>query len=167
MRLTYTSQANPVLQPASSRGQRRGRAVSDLAIARAVAGAVRGVPGVSGLSRGFSVMAATYGPMQRVTGVVVDCRSGTADAESPEGFSYPTRIEVHVIVQLPSATSLLTAQEAAGDVPGLQVTAEDRAGGSGLLLGVAVRIRRSVQGAVEDMGLPTPAEVDVYIDDID
>lgn len=43
----------------------------ELAIARAVAAAARGVPGVAGVSRGRFAAAATYGPGEVVRGVVV------------------------------------------------------------------------------------------------
>lgn len=45
--------------------------LSELAIARAVAGAVQQVPGVAGISPGRFAEAATYGPGARVRGVVV------------------------------------------------------------------------------------------------
>lgn len=53
-----------------------GRArVSEMAIARAVAAAVRGVPGVAGLSAGRFAVAATYGAGEAIQGVAV-IRSG-------------------------------------------------------------------------------------------
>src|SRR5215472_17736056 len=61
-----------------------GRDAGDGAVARAIAGAVRSVPGVTGLSRGHSALAATYGPTGIVTGVVVYRQSQAPDAGGEE-----------------------------------------------------------------------------------
>jgi hypothetical protein len=62
--------------------------VSDIAIARAVGGAVRATPMVLDLSPGIVELAVTYGPHERVTGVVV---------RHPN--SHDITIEVHVVLQ--------------------------------------------------------------------
>ncbi len=62
--------------------------VSDIAIARAVGEAVRATPMVLDLSPGIVELAVTYGPHERVTGVVV---------RHPN--SHDIAVEVHVVLQ--------------------------------------------------------------------
>jgi uncharacterized alkaline shock family protein YloU len=54
-----------------------GMHLSEMSLARAVVAAVRGVPGVADMSPGLFAEAATYGPGDKVSGVVVD-RTGDA-----------------------------------------------------------------------------------------
>src|SRR5215469_8906501 len=61
---------------------------SDIPVARAVAEAVRALPMVLDLSPGKFELAATYGPRERVTGVVVRRTS-----------SHNITIEVHVVLR--------------------------------------------------------------------
>jgi len=116
--------------------------VSDVTIARAVAAAVRGVPAVVDLSPGRFALAATYGSRQRVTGVMVH-----------HPGPHEVGVEVHVILSTGSPTAVLERAASA---------AED-----GLLPAIATQIRATVCRTLQDMSLPTPVGVDVFIDDID
>ena len=73
---------------------------SDVAIARAIREAVRRVPGVAEISAGPRVVAATYGPGERVEGVVV-----RRDAEHVD-------LEVHVAAVYAPSLSLPALAEA-------------------------------------------------------
>ena len=55
--------------------------VSEVSLARAVVAAVRGVPGVADVSPGRFAEAATYGPGEKVRGVVVGRAGGALDIE--------------------------------------------------------------------------------------
>jgi hypothetical protein len=116
---------------------------SDLALAQATAEAVREVPGVLELSSGRSVLAATYGVRQHVTGVVIHHpRPGE------------TSIEVHAVLGglTPRGTALET---------GVASTRRQA-----VLLDVAETIRGTVDRVAFTLQLPTLLGVDVYIDDL-
>jgi len=55
--------------------------VSEVNLARAVVVAVRAIPGVVDVSPGLFAEAATYGPAERVTGVVVSRVGGALDIQ--------------------------------------------------------------------------------------
>ena len=65
--------------------------ISDVALARAIAVAVRAVPGVAELSPGQSVEVATYGAHEKVQGVIVRRVEGALD------------VDVHVCAQYASS----------------------------------------------------------------
>jgi hypothetical protein len=159
----------------------RGHAASKVAIARAIAGAVRSVPGVTGLSRGHSALAATYGPTGLVTGVVVYAHQSRTPNEggdaknekAGEAIQFPeeTRIEVHVTVDASATLSSPRNDESETAASGSDDTALDRALGEGTIRGflpaMAEEIRRAARSAATNMGLPTDVAVDVFIDDLD
>jgi len=58
-----------------------GLQVSEVSIARAIVAAVRGVPGVADVSPGRFAEAATYGPGEKVPGVVVGRAASALDIE--------------------------------------------------------------------------------------
>ena len=58
-----------------------GLQVSEVSIARAIVAAVRSVPGVADVSPGRFAEAATYGPGEKVRGVVVGRAAGGLDIE--------------------------------------------------------------------------------------
>jgi hypothetical protein len=72
---------------------------SEVGLARAIAAAVRAVPGVAGVSPGQFAEVATYGPGEKVVGVVVDTADGAL------------HIGVHLCAQY--ADSLVLAELAA------------------------------------------------------
>jgi hypothetical protein len=125
---------------------------SDIAIARAVAEAVRTLPVVLDVSPGIVELAATYGPRERVTGVVVR-RPNARD----------TIIEVHVILRgLPHGGS--QQEQARGHASRCEApvgTARDA-----VLTRSADEIRRAVYCAVQRLDSDPPAGVDVVIEDI-
>jgi hypothetical protein len=132
------------------------------------------VPGVAGLARGHSVLAATYGPLQRVTGVVLRRHSQTpGDVRNDEKIQVSPdeiRIEVHVILEatfFPSPSSVETASAQAAEPSNTDAELTDEDGTPGLLPAIAAQIRATVQTAVQNMGLPASVAVDVYIDDLD
>lgn len=117
---------------------------SDIAFARAIAAAIRATPGIANLSPGLMVVAATYGPHERVTGVVVR-------HDSP----YETAVEVHVIVEL----NITTRGDGSGVTPG-------ETSSVAILAQVANKVRATVDGVAFSMNLIPLATVDVLIDDI-
>lgn len=123
----------------------RSRRVSDIALAEAVAQAVRAVPGVADLSSGLSAPAATYGPGQHVTGIAV--RHPTLDTLA---------IEVHVAL---SETHCTRAATAAG-------SGEHDLQWRGPVTEVANQVRGAVYAAVQEMTSLALVRVDVFIDDL-
>jgi hypothetical protein len=123
--------------------------VSDIIIARAVAAAVRTTPGIAGLSPGLLALAATYGPNERVVGVVL------------RHFSpRDTVVEVHVVASIetiPRTEPHKTVSEKSA-----QAGASDGA----VLIRVADQVRNAVYRAIAELNLPAPSAVDVLIDDI-
>jgi hypothetical protein len=125
---------------------------SDIAIARAVAEAVRAAPMVLDLSPGIVELAATYGPHERVTGVVVR-----------HPHSRDTTIEVHVVLRGP-----LHDRSQHDETPG---GASHRKASAGMardavLTRSADQIRRAVYGAAQALGIAAPTGVDIHIEDI-
>jgi uncharacterized alkaline shock family protein YloU len=117
------------------------RRITDVTIATIVAERVRALPGVADLSCGHAALIATYSAMQRVTGVAV--RRPTPDEMS---------LEVHVIMRADARRP---------------EAARDRDAHSAIIPAVAARIREVIRAALQDMSLPQPSEIDVFIDDID
>ena len=125
---------------------------SDIAIARAVAGAVRAAPMVLDLSPGIVELAATYGPRERVTGVVV---------RRPSSHDYA--IEVHVVLRgsLYAGSQLDEARGGASHHKASAGMAHDA-----VLMRSADQIRRAIYRAVRGLDMAPPARVDVIIEDI-
>ena len=126
--------------------------VSDIAIARAVGEAVRATPMVLDLSPGIVELAVTYGPHERVTGVVV---------RHPN--SHDIAIEVHVVLQ-GSLRDGSQQVEARGGASHREASA--RTTRTAVLTRSAEQIRRAVYRAVQGLGMAAPAGVDVLIEDI-
>ena len=136
-RLEEASQ--PVLAPSS---------VRDISLARASVAAIRATPGVADVSPGLIVLAATYGPHERVVGVVVRHAS-----------PHDTAVEVHIIAARETISDIATHGG------GSEATPED-ASEVAVLAQVASRVRAAVYRVASSMNLvPLPA-VDVFIDDI-
>ncbi|HEU5349582.1 MAG TPA: hypothetical protein VFU63_13305 [Ktedonobacterales bacterium] len=123
--------------------------VSDIIIARAVAAAVRATPGIAGLSPGLLALAATYGPNERVVGVVL------------RHFSpHDTVVEVHVVVgieTIPKTEPHKTVSD---------MSAPAGVSDGAVLIRVANQVRNAVYRAIAELNLPPPSAVDVLIDDI-
>lgn len=137
------------------------RRTSDIAIARAVAEAVRAAPVVLDLSPGIVELAATYGPRERVTGVVV---------RHPNARD--VTIEVHVVLRgslhdgsRQHATRGGASQRGVSSRKASAV--EAHTGLDGLLPRAADQIRRAVYRVAQGLDMPSLTEVDVLIDDID
>jgi hypothetical protein len=156
----------------------RARGAGEVAIARAIAGAVRTVPGVTGLSRGHAALAATYGPAGLVTGVVVyrQCRTpdGGGDEKNKKAGQLPGEMSIEVHVTVDATATLSTPRDASSEVAATKsdnITAPDRTFDEdsfiGFLPAVAAQIRRAAQSAAQNMGLPADVVVDVFIDDLD
>lgn len=105
------------------------------------------VPGVVDLSPGLAAPVATYGPGQRVVGIIV---------------YHPTTerviLEVHVILS-ESHCELAWADS------GLEPVEHD-AGETGLITEIANRVRDVVCATVRDMASRVRVRVDVFIDDL-
>ena len=93
-------------------------AVSDVAFAQAVAAAVRTLPGVAALSPGRSAEVATYGPHEKVQGVIVRTVDGALD------------VDVHVCAHYASSLDFneLAARIRAASVQALEFTGAARVG---------------------------------------
>lgn len=129
--------------------ERRPNQVSDLALASAAAQAARTVPGVIDLSSGLVTLAATYGPGQRVTGVVVHHVS----PDKPDEVV----LEIHVVLsEAHCKTTLAAAVGPVGhDTESL-----------GILTDIANQIRRAVYDTLQDVAAQAPVRVDVLVDDL-
>lgn len=122
---------------------------SDIAFARAVADAVRATPGIADLSPGLMVLAATYGPNERVVGVAVRHIS-----------PHDVAVEVHVIV----ATEISPSDARREDSPEVAPPGEPSDGAT--LVRIADRVRAAVYRVASSMNLVPIPTVDVFIDDI-
>lgn len=120
--------------------------VSDIALADAVALAVRGVPGVADLSAGSSGPVATYGPGRSVAGVAV--YHPTLDAIA---------IEVHVVL-----SEAHCARASAGAAEWGRQNSEQR----GPVTEVANGVRGAARTAVAEIASLELERVDVFIDDL-
>jgi hypothetical protein len=121
--------------------------ISDIAIASAVAHAVRAAPGVIDLSPGTTALAATYGSGKRVDGVVVHHLA-------------PDKVALEIHVTLSETACKQADADAALETSG-RVQEEQ-----GLLTRVASRIRSAVYDIAPGMAPQALMRVDVYIDDL-
>lgn len=121
--------------------------MSDIELASAAAHSARAVRGVVDLSPGLVAPAATYGPGQRVAGIIVH---------------HPTMerviLEVHVIL------SESHCERAWADL-GLEPDEHD-AGETGPVTEIASRVRDAVCATVQSMAPQGRVRVDVFIDDL-
>ena len=149
-RATINQQALPPTASAQQDDEQRqlpSEPVSDIAVASAVAQAVRQVPGVADLSAGRLAPAATYGARQRVTGVVVH---HLADDEIV--------LETHVVLS-EAYCAMAPSEEAPG-------SAGSVSNGPGRLNEIASRIRAVVYEVVKEMPSRILVRADVFIDDL-
>jgi uncharacterized alkaline shock family protein YloU len=123
--------------------------ITDVMIAKTVSDRVRSLPAVAALSRGHAALVATYGAMQRVTGVAVR-------RLAPEAMD----LEVHVVLRADATWPDIAAE------PDFEEAAGDGKLEAGIFAAVAMQIREVVRSTLQEMSLPSPAEVDVFIDDI-
>jgi hypothetical protein len=125
---------------------------SDIEIARAVADAVRATPVVLELSPGTVELAATYGPRERIAGVVV---------RRPN--AHDVIIEVHVVLRgsLHDGSPQDVARGGATRRKASTGMAPDA-----VLTRSADQIRRAVYHATQRLDIAPPAGVDVLIEDI-
>jgi hypothetical protein len=126
--------------------------VSDIAIARAVGETVRATPMVLDLSPGIVELAATYGPHERVTGVVV---------RHPN--AHDITIEVHVVLH-GSPHDGSEQAKARGGASHREATA--RTTRTAVLTRSAEQVRRAAYRAVQGLSMAPPAGVDVLIEDV-
>jgi hypothetical protein len=117
--------------------------VSDIAIAKLLARAICGTPGVVDLSPGLFAIEATYGPGERLPGIVV--RHPTPDTLA---------IEIRVVLAKKLLREALSAESC---------TDADRAP---LLLRFADQLRTVVAHTISKPDAPVLTAVDVAIDDI-
>lgn len=149
---TVTSSTSPPRDPSRQAGAPE--RMSDITLARAIARAVRDVPGVVDLSPGYFALAATYGGAgQRVTGVVV--RHLARDAVA---------LEIHVV--LSSAPREVSHGSSTSDVESGRAPSGKRAATPASLMSIAGEIRSVVFRTAHDMGTPFLTKVDVLIDDL-
>lgn len=128
--------------PQTSTVQMVSEHMNDMVIAKAIARAIRGIPGVLDMGQGLFAKAATYGPRKHIVGIVLR-RVALEDLA----------VEVHVILdEVTFINTLLDATSSSGNTP--------------ILLHFADLIRVVVSQTFGHLGLPTPTIVDVTIDDI-
>jgi len=120
---------------------------NDLELAKAIVQAVRLTPGVLDMSPGRFVLAATYGPGEHVTGVVLLHMTPTL-----------LTVQIHVVASILAMSEFLPISS--------QTEEEHVTDETPMLVQLAEQIRRNVYQAVHDFGLPAPLEVDVSIDDM-
>lgn len=146
--VSHAAMSQPAAPPSeTAQPERVAERVSDLALARAAAQAVRAVPGVVDLSPGLVALAATYGSGQRVTGVVV--HHLTPDT---------VVLEIHVVLSEAHCNTAL----AAATPHSMGRESESLA----VLTDIANRIRAAVNDTARDIAAPVLARVDVLIDDL-
>jgi hypothetical protein len=119
----------------------------DLQLARCIASCVCAVPGISGMGCGVFALVATYGPGERITGVVLHHLTSTA-----------LTVEVHVC--LDERTLLQTA-----DVASFSDFTADSAI-SPVVVGITDHVRDAVWRAIEPFYRRELVTIDVVIDDI-
>lgn len=120
---------------------------SDLELAKSVAAAIRGVPGVLDMGPGMFAQAATYGPGERVMGVVLRHPAPAALA-----------IEAHVVLDERMLVQTLSSVSPSDGPSGSEHTP--------IVVRVADRIRAVVFQTVHQFGVPGPITVDVVVDDL-
>lgn len=149
---TGLSRASPAscAHPSGEQRHRGLEPVSDLTLASAAAQAVRMVPGVVDLSPGYAAPAATYGPGQRVAGIVVH-RPTTEEIV----------LEVHVVIS-EAHCALASADSSSKLVERDSHDAEE----SGPVSEIASRVRNVVCATVQSMAAQARVQVDVFIDDL-
>jgi hypothetical protein len=123
---------------------------NDITIAKTIATAVRATPGVVDLSPGLLALAATYGPHERLVGVVVR-----------HPGPHETAVDVHVTVAV-EATPPDEEQGGVASSWSVQTETSDRAA----LTRVANRVREAAYRAMQGLHVAPPSAVDVFIDDI-
>ena len=135
------------MQRGSAPNRRSAEWVSDVALASAVARAVRTVPGVVDLSPGLVIQRATYGAGERVTGIVVH-------HPAPDAVV----LEIHVF---------LSEADCGVAGPGIAHSGAARHSEAlDALRRIATNIRETVHAAVRDMLPPAVVRADVLIDDL-
>ncbi len=120
---------------------------SDLELAKSIAAAICEVPAVLGMGPGRFAQAATYGPGERVMGVVLRHPAPTALA-----------IEAHVVLDERMLVQTLSSVSPSDGFSGSEHTP--------IVVRVADRIRAVVFQTVHRFGGPGPITVDVVVDDL-
>ncbi len=121
--------------------------LSDLALAKAIAQAVRSIPWVAAMSPGLFAIEATYGPGERVDGVVLR-------------RSLPASLSIEVRVVL--AEAALREGSYADSRP----ASPSHGNQAPRLEQLADQIRGTVFQTIHDLGLIEPGVVDVALDSI-
>ncbi|HEX2349417.1 MAG TPA: hypothetical protein VHI51_13380 [Ktedonobacterales bacterium] len=148
-----TESAESPTQRDSERSQRAPARSSDLALASAAAQAVRMAPGVVELSPGLYAPVATYGPGERVVGIVIH-------------HSAPEQIVVEVHVALSESACEAAAKDAIVGKDATLETAPGDAERRDPIREIASHIRVAVREAVRSVAPQVFAQVDVFIDDL-
>lgn len=137
----------------SERSQRAPERSSDLALASAAAQAARMAPGVVDLSPGLRAPAATYGPGERVVGIIIH-------------HSAPEQVVVEVHVTLSASACEAAAKDAIVGKDAALEMATDDAELRGPIREIASHIRVAVREAVRSVAPQVVAQIDVFIDDL-
>ena len=100
--------------------------VSETTLARAIAAAVRGVRGVADLSPGRFAEAATYGPHEKVRGVVVRRTESVLDVQVHICARYADSLVLEELAErVRQATRASAAAAGAGTIGGIDVVFDD------------------------------------------
>lgn len=129
----------------------------DAAFAVALAHAVRSVQRIVGLSAGRYGVAATYGPGQRIAGIVLR-RDAPAEESAAENEATHRVIEAHVV----AAASLVTATVALQD----KKQGPSKTGSRPILLRIAEDVRRALAREALAQRPDEAWIVDVFIEDL-
>lgn len=133
--------------------QRAPERSSDLALASAAAQAARLAPGVVDLSPGLYAPVATYGPGERVVGIIIH-------------HTAPEQVVVEVHVALSASQCEAVAKDAIVGKDAALDTATDDAERHGPIREIASHIRVAVREAVRSVAPQVVAQIDVFIDDL-
>jgi hypothetical protein len=134
----------------------------DVALALALAQTARTVEHVVDLGAGRYGVAATYGPGQRVKGIVLR-RSALS-----EGNAAASVVEAHIVIAAAAVTSVMTpaAQQKKQRLPATTVRRTSAKSESPVLLRIAAEARRALAATLQRLRSGEQWDIDIVIDDL-
>jgi hypothetical protein len=136
---------------------------TDVALALALAAAARTVAYVVDLGAGRYGVAATYGPGQRITGIVLHRPTPSAGGAAPAFV-----VEAHIVVAMAAVTSVMVpaAQQKKPHLPSTRAHRTEDMGGSPILLRIADETRRALATTLRRLRPNEQWDIDITIDDL-
>jgi hypothetical protein len=134
-----------------------------VALALELATAVRTVEHVVDLGAGRYGVAATYGPGQRIRGIVLRRPASSAGSAAPAFV-----VEAHIVVALAAVRSAMTpaAQQKKPRLPATRAHKPSEVGRSPVLLRIADETRRTLAATLERMRPHEHWDIDITIEDL-